>query len=89
MVDPAKRYNKLVEEEDARFRSRVGEHQAQIPAYSPQAQPLTRVEEEADYQATKLTPGGFAIRLKEEAKKFGKAKAVEDILDWGIRNERD
>ena len=89
MVDPAKRYNKLVEEETEKLRQRVGEHQAQIPAYSPQAQPLTRIEEEADYQATKLTPGGFEIRLKEGRQKFGLAKAVEDILDWSIRNERD
>ncbi len=87
MSDPAERYNKLVEEELATLRHRVGEHQAQIPTYSPQAQKLTREQEKADYQETKLTPGGFEIRLKEGTKKFGKARAVEDILDWAIRNE--
>lgn len=88
MADPAKRYNKLVEEEGVRFRQRVGDHQAQIPAYSPQAQPLTRDEERQDYQMTKQAIGGFEIRIKEERKKFGLARAVEDILDWSIRNER-
>lgn len=87
MVDPAKRYNKLVEEETEKLRQRVGEHQAQIPTYSPQAQPLTRDEENQDYQTTKLAPGAFALLLKEERKKFGLARAVEDILDWSIRNE--
>ena len=87
MVDSAKDYNKLVEEEVKKFARNVEEFQSQIPTYSPQAQKLTREQEKADYQTTKLTPGGFEIRLKEGKEKFGLMRAVDDILDWAIRNE--
>ena len=87
MVDSAKDYNKLVEESVKEFTRGVEEFQPQIPTYSPQAKPLSRDEERHDYQTTKLTPGAFEQRLQEGKRKFGLVRAVEDILDWAIRNE--
>lgn len=91
MVDTAKRYNELGEEEKERFRRSVEAYQPQIPAYSPQAEEMTRDQERRDYQTARTiplgTPGAFDDRLKRGVDKYGKARAVEDILDWAIRNE--
>jgi hypothetical protein len=88
LFDSAKRYNELFEEEDSRFRGLVKDYEPQLPAYSRKDKPMTREEEKQGYLMTKNTPGGFAMRLKEGTAKFGKKRAVMDILDWAARNER-
>lgn len=87
MADPAERYNKIVEEERERLRRLIKDYEPQVPRYSPQAEELSREDERRDYRETKAAPGGFEVRLKEGKEKFGLTRAVEDILDWAIRNE--
>lgn len=88
MVDPTERDNKIVEEEKNRLRGLIKDYEPQVPTHSRQAVEMTRDEERQDYRMTKGTEGGFAMRLKEGKAKFGTKRAVTDILDWAIRNER-
>jgi hypothetical protein len=74
-------------EEHERLRRLAGDYQPQVPVYPPEAKPLTREEEKQDYLMAKNTQGEFDIRLEREKKRFGLVQAVEDILNWSIRNE--
>ncbi len=86
MVDPAERNKEIVEAERQRLRGLAKDYQPQTPTHSSKAQELTPEQERQDYRMARGTPGEFEMRLKDGSQKFGKVRAVEDILDWAIRN---
>ena len=88
MADSAKRYNELYKEEEDRLRGLAKDYEPQLPAYGRQDKEMTREEEAQDYRMTKSIPGGFDMRLNEGVAKFGRKRAIIDILDWSARNER-